>query len=341
MVHTVGKCDSLGTVGQWEDVTPPGGALASGSITQAFVVDPIHAGTVYLGWGHGGSTPTDKTGVWKTTDCGATWAHVSTGKNGKDIDSAGHWAMAIDFANPDVLYTANGYGTSGVFKSTNGGVDWQQMFPADIGSQFIDGGFIERITIDPTDHLHLIVSPHFSCTDGKSCLAETKDGGTTWRILRGTPDSGEDTGQMMIDSKVWLWGGTFMGLYRTSDGGGSWTQVGNGNSSDSLYVAKDGSYFVAHPFGVLHSKDSITWTVLPNSPGGRALIGDGTSVFTSNRNDSAKPYYSGSESNPTTWSAYGVSANVTKGGWIVGYDYDHHILYSSTESKGFWRVVTK
>jgi hypothetical protein len=267
---------------------------------------------------------------------------VSTGTNGKDVDSAGHWAMAIDFVDPKVLYTANGYGTSGVFKSTNGGVDWTQIFPADIAAQFIYGGFIERITMDPTDHLHLIVSPHFTCTDGKSCLAETKDGGVTWRILRGTPESGEDTGQMMIDSKVWLWGGTFQGLSRTSDGGSTWTQVSSGNSSDSLYHAKDGSWYVAHPFGVLHSKDSISWSVIPNSPGGgRAIVGDGTTLFNSNRSDSAIPYNAAPENDTSKWTPYAPSAKVTRGGWILGYDTSHHILYSSTESKGFWRVVTK
>jgi len=35
-----------------------------------------------------------------------------------------------------------------------------------------------------------------------------------------------------------------------------------------------------------------------------------------------------------------ASPGMKQGGWL-GYDADHHVLYSSNCTQGFWRVVTK
>lgn len=342
VVHTVLPCSSLSAVGTWEQITPPCGDLKNGYGTQAFVVDPLNAGTVYVGY----YSPDGATGcgIWKTKDCGATWSHINTGANGASIDGANHWTIAIDPVDSQVIYTANGYGVSGVFKSTNGGVDWTQILPANIASVFIDNGFVERITIDPTNHLHLLVSPHFTCQNGHTqCLLESMDGGATWTILDGAPSAGEDSGQIMLDSNTWLYAGT-SGLYRTSNAGMSWTQVFPDWIYDSVYKTVGGTYLaMSAQDGVLQSTDTIKWTAIPNSPSNaRALIGDGTSVFTSSRNVAAPyhPYSFASESNPTNWATY-PSPLLPNGGWLLGYDSSHHILYASTESNGFWRVVTK
>jgi hypothetical protein len=95
--------------------------------------------------------------------------------------------------------------------------------------------------------------------------------------------------------------------------------------------------------GVLTSPDGVKWTPIPNSPAGRALIGDGTTLFTSNRNQmmpAGEPYRSAPEANPTTWNTY-ASPAVSQGGWQLHYDDAHHVLYSSAEHAGLWRVRTK
>jgi hypothetical protein len=336
-------CDHLAAVGTWENITPPPVDLTK-RLSQAFVLDPVHPGTVYLGLGNTSSQPSGS-GVWKTTDCGASWTAIDTGAHSAELDQGMQWTMAIDFVDPQVLYTHSGYGSPGVYKSTNGGVDWTQILPPDIANVFAGGGSIERITMDPTDHRHLIVTPHFNCMNGHSnCMLETLDSGSTWRVLDGTPDSGEDSGQTMIDAKTWYWmNGT--ALYQTTNGGGSWTPLWSNWTMDNFYKSPTGKYYVmSGQQGVLQSSDGLSWAPIPGSPHGRAVFGDGTTLFTSNRDKMAppggQPYMSGSESDPTKWATY-PSPNVTQGGWLLRYDEAHGILYSSAEWAGFWRVRTK
>jgi len=327
-------CDRLTTVGEWEDITPPGV-----DFTQDFVIDPVNLGTVYLGGGQG-------FGIWKSTDCGSHWTKVNTGEKGDEIDGGGHWTLAIDHVNPDVLYTANGYGTNGVFKSTNAGVDWAQVLSTEAAAALQFGGFVERITLDPSNHEHILVSPHFNCENGHGhCLVESTDAGATWKILDNAPAVSEDSGQVMINSNLWFYASTWGdGLWRTSNAGKSWDNVHGGNPTDSFYIADDGTFWTTSlSEGVIKSTDQgVTWSVIPDSPHVRALVGDGTTLFVSNRNEGTpyKPYLSAPESDPTKWATL-ESPLLPRGGWVIHLDRQHNVLYSSTESNGFWRVKTK
>jgi hypothetical protein len=55
---------------------------------------------------------------------GATWTHVSTGANGSQLDSGSPVSIVVDPVNQGTMYVAEIYGPPGVWKSTNGGVDW-------------------------------------------------------------------------------------------------------------------------------------------------------------------------------------------------------------------------
>ena len=110
--HMVADCNGLGAVGMWEAITPPG-------VTNVLniLVDPVHAGTVYVG--------TSKTGIFRSTNCGKDWVKINTGAGAAAIDSGGQWTMAIDPTNPNVLFAGSLYGSDpSLQKSTNGGVDW-------------------------------------------------------------------------------------------------------------------------------------------------------------------------------------------------------------------------
>ena len=60
----------------------------------------------------------------------------------------------------DYLYQRqNGYASvGGIFKSTDGGVNWNQISPTSIMNATQYAGFVEKLTMDPTNHLHLLAS---------------------------------------------------------------------------------------------------------------------------------------------------------------------------------------
>jgi hypothetical protein len=349
--HVVRACPGAdGATGTWEDITPPDVSLdpsfntgaGKNYGTNSFVMNPQDRATIYLG--------TSAMGVYKTTDCGATWAHINTGANAETMDKGRQWTMVIDPVDPEILYTVSGYGTNGLFKTTNGGVDWQQILAPDVASVLQYGGFIARIKMDPTDHNHLLVSPHFNCNPphSASCMIETEDGGTTWKVIENTPPAVEGSGMVMVDRKTWFWAQGFGGLWRTADQGATWTRVAqaNGYAYDSLYQSPQGTYYMPAAFNVITSPDGISWSTLAGTSNVDTITGSTTKMYTTHGScvgSSSQPYQPfayAAVSDPTAWKTL-ASPMRTYGGGDLQYDEDHHILYSSACLGGFWRVVTQ
>jgi hypothetical protein len=266
------------------------------------------------------------------------------------LDQGRQWTMVIDPTNSDVIYTCAGYGPGGVFKSINGGVDWDQIFTADVMTAF-QSGFVEKITMDPADATHLVVSAHGACTQNgndTACLAETHDSGTTWTLTTSAFPGTEGAGQDMVSAHTWFFGAPFNPLYRTTNGGAAWTEVYSGSDiSGTVYTAADGSFYSCGGYGVFHSPDGISWSLLPNSPkcggnsnGGSSMVGNGQTLFVSDATgDPAPIYWTAAESDPTTWTVLASPASMSDGAHNLKYDADHHLLYSSNMVAGFWRIA--
>ena len=79
-------------MGAFEDITP---AAAKTKSVLSFVIDPHDTATIYLG--------TVGVGLFKSTDCGATWTHINTGMNGSSLDPGMEGSIAIDPVDPRVL----------------------------------------------------------------------------------------------------------------------------------------------------------------------------------------------------------------------------------------------
>jgi hypothetical protein len=94
-----------------------------------------------------------------------------------------------------------GYGAGGLWKSTNAGVDWAQTFTDDVTNAF-QYDFVEAAAMDPTNSLHLVVSPHGGClgTYAPTCMAETLDGGGTWRLFA-APAWGEGSAVLVLEQE--------------------------------------------------------------------------------------------------------------------------------------------
>jgi hypothetical protein len=341
VVHMPAACPvTTSTPGVWEDVSPPMAKLDPndwyhGAVV-AFDFSLKNSATIYLG--------SNSEGIFKTTDCGATWVKINTGKNGAEIGTGRQWSLVVDFTDPNIVYANAGYGPPGLYKSTNGGVDWEQLFPT--GSEFsmtVDFAFVENITIDPGDHLHLMVGTHANCKGAYGpgiCFAESFDAGASWKMLKAPAGLYYENAHLLVlDRDTWLWFQAFDGIWRTSDHGATMPRVYQGsalNSEGALYRDKAGTYYAASYNGVLKSSDATTWSLIPSSPRSISVSGNGTSIVASGDPDKSASY-STSKDGGKTWTKV-IGPQIEKS-WMMRYDADHDILYSSNHAGGFWRVV--
>jgi hypothetical protein len=354
MQPPAGKCDKLGAVGKWEDITPPVTVLplaAPCPYGGHFVVNPQDPTMLYRG--------SCNQGIWKTTDCGASWVHINTGKNGDVLDSGRQWTFAIDPMDPQILYTNSGYGakSNGAYKSTNGGVDFEQLWPPADPAQakIVDYNFVGGIAMDPSDRTHLLITFHAKCASPhtEACFGESKDSGATWRMVDGQAGWVGGEGQAVYflnDSKTWLWGSQSNGLWRTSDAGATWQAVtdkmAQGHGAGQMYHSKAGVFYLPVLNGVLRSTDGVEWNIVPNSGNVMAgLVGNGTTMYASRgfpwdpSTNLYLPFWSSPESDGQHWTQMD-SPKLSNGGELQ-YDSAHHILYSADGGAGFWRVVTE
>jgi photosystem II stability/assembly factor-like uncharacterized protein len=361
-----GPCPNLPALldGGWLNISPPGSNYATTySGINAVAVRPDNPAIIYTG--------ADSNGMFRSMDCGATWSRVNTGQNAAALSSGRPWSLVIDPITPDVMYTVQGYGSSGLWKSTNAGVDWTNVLTPEISSAFYTGGQITGIAMDPSDHTHLVIESHQGngCTydagaDGGgvgTCLAESTDSGMTWTLLEIPQPWEENSSVAILSRKTWLWGGFFGGLWQTTNEGVTWTEVpvNDAGSSPGLpnayaetnyyepYSWQDstGRYYLPTkswflPGGVIRSEpnDTSRWSAIPGSPQAQFLYPTSTQLVMSSEAD--PHYYIASQSDPTTWTALpGPDAGLNSQGGLgvyEAYDSFHHILYSSCFNSGLW-----
>ena len=301
--HVVMACPTVGgapgKVGVWEKITPASIIAKGDTPGGAVLVNPKDTRIVYVGSANG-------TGLWKSTDCGATFVHINTGKNGSHIDSGRIWDMVIDPVDPEILYVIEGYGDGGLWKTTNGGVDWENTTP--IGSEVAktaNGNFTSIVGMDITDHLHLVLAFHSGCGGAyaPNCQAETKDGGATWRLFK-EPIAGEGVGVIVLNATTWLSGG-YNEMLQTTDSGATWNKVSTTSPHWQLYHSPSGAFYIGTMQGILKSTDGKTWNLIPGfNQQVQGITGDGTNIYAgqqwgtklfkipeiqSDRNDRARP----------------------------------------------------
>jgi photosystem II stability/assembly factor-like uncharacterized protein len=183
-------------------------------------------------------------GVWKTEDAGQTWQNISDGffKTG----SVG--AITVSESDPNVIYVGMGehpprgvmtsYG-DGVYKSTNGGKTWKKM-GLDLTRH------IAGISIHPQnpDIVYVAAQGALHGASDDRGVYKSMDGGKTWtRILfvdknTGCVDLSMDmTNPRILYAAMWEhrrlpWqvqsGGASCGLYKSMDGGETWTRLEKG-----------------------------------------------------------------------------------------------------------------
>ena len=188
-----------------------------------------------------------------------------------------------------------------LYKSTNGGVDWDGLYPK--GSNVYDAvDFFQDLGMDPTNHKHVVVTFHNNCKGAYAggCMAETLDSGATWRLFMGPlPGWSEGAGPLVLGGSTFIFGTTQNGMYYTSDSGAHWEKVGPG-TNHQMYHSPTGAYYTGSDYGVGRSADGHTWTRIAGAPNGYGIIGDGKRLFNSLRTSgqNQQPYFTAPESDP-------------------------------------------
>jgi photosystem II stability/assembly factor-like uncharacterized protein len=343
---TGGPCGSIPARGTWDAASvspvaaPPGepGYQFKGK-SVSVVVDPFDTAKVWLGTG--------EYGLYQSTDCGASWKHVSTGTNGSQIDKSTLWSMAVDPVNKGTIYTVAAYGAGSVWKSTNGGVDWVDLFPNQTKFQY---NFANNVSMDAHDPQHLVTMSHGSCDDfSNGCLTETFDGGKTWPNRASLPKPwGERGGVDVIDKTTWILGYGGDGMYVTTDNGKSWkqtTQRGAGDATGEFSIlplapAADGAYYVDSFQGALRSTDGINWSLAWGKKNGvyarlEALITTPTMIYAGDNAD----MYSAPLSDYGNWTKMTGPKVDNFFNTFMAYDPVHKVVYVSGWEGGMVRYV--
>ncbi|MBZ5528100.1 MAG: glycosyl hydrolase [Acidobacteriia bacterium] len=216
----------------WTPLTDKTGIMSVGAITVA----PSDANVIYVGTGEscirGNISFGD--GMYKSVDAGKTWARIG-------LDDSQHIArIVVDPKNADVVYVAalgHAYGpneTRGVYRSTDGGKNWQKVLYKDSKTGAID------LAMDPANPRILFAamweaqrSPWGLTSGGPgSGLYKSSDGGSTWTRLEGHGLPGGVLGKIGVTVS----GGNSQrvyaiieaekgGIYRSDDGGESWNLI--------------------------------------------------------------------------------------------------------------------
>ena len=212
---------------QWRSVGP-----ARGGRSIAAAGSPSRPFEYYFGATGGG--------LWKTTDGGNTWAPVTDGQ----IASSSVGAIAVAPSRPDTVYIGMGEAQlrgnvmqgDGVYKSVDAGRTWRHMGLADTLT-------ISRLRVHPTnaDLIYAAALGDPTQPGDARGVYRSRDGGGTWQQIlfrderTGAIDLAIDPlNPNTLYASLWqvtrvpwqLWsGGPGSGLFKSTDGGDTWTEI--------------------------------------------------------------------------------------------------------------------
>jgi photosystem II stability/assembly factor-like uncharacterized protein len=297
----------------------------------AIAVAPSDANIIYVGSGEGLHRPdlSVGNGIYKSTDAGKNWTHLSGLTGGQQIPS-----LAIDPRDPNRIFAAvlgHPYGPSeerGIYRSTDGGQTWQKVISKDENT----GG--SDVELDPSNP-DVVYASMWEVREGPwedgnefngsgGGLFKSTDGGNTWhQLTNGLP---KDLSQIYVaiapsdphrlySTLATASGG--LGVYRSDDAGDSWTQIttdprpsgriGGGDLPIPKVDPKNPDLiYVASTVTMRSTDGGKTWSGFRGAPGGDdyqnlwinpndgdiiLLVSDQGALVTVNRGESWSSWY--------------------------------------------------
>jgi len=229
----------------WENIFTDAPVITIGDIA----IDPNDESIIYAGTGEANSSSFSfvGNGIYKTINSGETWENIG-------LENSAYIARVIvDYNNSDRVFAA-ATGTlfspneeRGIYRSDDGGLTWDRKLFVTDSTAAVD------LVQHPTDPNTLYASMwermrgrNYRRSGGYSSgIYKTTDGGETWNELTvGLPDHGgvgriglaiavsnPDVLYAFYDQQP-VGGYSFLGIFKTIDGGDIWTQTNDGNIDD-------------------------------------------------------------------------------------------------------------
>ncbi len=299
------------------------GRYLEGSTVTSLAGSPTDASTLYAGaWNR----------IFKTTDGGATWSRASL--------SGIIGSLVIDPREPTIAYAAaEGYSYWGSYpgsfgKSTDGGASWRNMSPPALDSVLAVA--VESVA---SSTVYAAAGP-YRWSGGYGPTPEvlrSEDRGVSWMSASaGLPEG--IVRSLAVDPTVLgtLYAGTEAGVYRSRDGGRSWTPFSQqlaGVSITSLAIADSGRVLHAETSnGVYHLEIASGPMDVAAGPAGasRVLVWDGDRLGVSTLDGSGHWTSTPPGDASATWTAIAIAA---AGGERS------HVLWQSGDGRGSLEII--
>ena len=232
---------------------------------------PSQPNVFYIGFDNGG--------VWRSTDYGSTWLPLFD-----DQPTGSIGAIAVAPSDPNIIYVGSGAGIirpdlavgDGMYKSTDAGKTWTHLGLRN--SQMI--AYIDVDAKDP-NRLFVAVLGHPYGPNAERGIFRSTDGGRTFEkvLYKDEYTSGNDVridpeNPRIVYAAMWQqqqsfiegvgFGGAGNGIFKSIDGGSTWTQLGNGLPSviqANIAIAPSNSRVLYATIAGAAPTNSVTGTV--------------------------------------------------------------------------------
>ncbi len=244
-------------------------------------------------------------GIWKTTNAGTTFRPVFDNER---VISMGDLAIAPSDTN--IVWVGTGEEDSrnsispggGIYRSTDGGMTWKLMGLAETQQ-------IGRIVVHPTNPnvVYVAALGHAWGPNPERGLYQTTDGGQSWKLIKFISDKAgfvdlamDPSNPNILFASSWervrgpyflKSGGPGSALWKTTDGGATWTEVKGGGFPETMKGRIGIAIAPSNPQVVYALVEADTAKGMKERPSGLYRSNDGGATWQKMNSNDVRPFY--------------------------------------------------